>query len=240
VTERTVTERTVTERTVTGRTVTGRTVLGWVALGWAALGGAGCSVGQGEGEVHSDKLFVDGCWDGVFNLRPTFFGANPFEDTLTIRVQRGERDILVSDGLTMLVYDIDGIRADRLGQDLPLGLPMGVSPVGFPLPTVPNRPAATFTLYLNNSCRAQNSQLFAVSGTVNFTQLFSGDLNEENSDDRITEGTFDATVVDPRYAMFTEDADGRMTYTYPEDMTSQVDGYFRFVFHRGTPAQPFP
>jgi hypothetical protein len=205
-----------------------------------AIGAAGCSVGQGEGYVRSAKLFVDDCWDGSFNLQPDFFGANPFEDTLTIRVQRGERDILVSDGFTMLVYDISGIRESRLNQDLPLGLPVGVSPMGFPLPQVPHPPAATLSLYLNNSCRAQNAQLFAVSGSVRFTKLFSGDLNEDNSDDRITDGTFMATVVDPRYAIPAEDADGTPTYDYPVDVTSQIVGAFNFVFHRGTPAQPFP
>jgi hypothetical protein len=205
-----------------------------------AIGVTGCSVGQGEGYVRSMKLFVTDCWDGSFNLQPSFFGANPFEDTLTIRVQRGERDILVSDGFTMLVYDIDGIRESRLDQPLPLGLPVGVSPIGFPLPPVPEPPAATLTLYLNASCRAQNAQLFAVDGSVTFRQLFSGDLNEEDSDDRITDGVFNATVVDPHYAIPGEDADGNPTYTYPPDMTSQIEGRFNFVFHRGTPAQPFP
>jgi hypothetical protein len=205
-----------------------------------AIGVAGCSVGQGEGFVRSAELYVPDCWDGSFNLQPDFFGANPYENTLTIRVQRGERDILDSDGFTMLVYDIGGIREGRLNQDLPLGLPVGVSPLGYPLPPVPSQPAATLSLYLNNSCRAQNAQLFAVSGTVRFEKLFSGDLNEENSDDRITDGSFRAVVVDPRSATPTQAADGTPTYEYPDDATSAIDGEFNFVFHRGTPAQPFP
>jgi hypothetical protein len=224
--------------------------VGWLAFAAClAIGAPGCSVGQGEGYVRSVRLFVTDCWDGSFNLQPTFFGANPFEDTLTIRVQRGERDILVSDGISMLVYDVDDVRENRLGQDLPLGLPVGVTPVGFPLPPVPREPAATLTLYLNNSCRAHNSQLFAVSGTVNFTRLFSGDLNEDNSDDRLTAGRFRATVVDPRYALPLGEAEregtpvvdaGSSDYAYPREMTSEIDGEFNFVFHRGTPAQPFP
>jgi hypothetical protein len=214
-----------------------------------AIGVAGCSVGQGEGFVRSAKLFVDDCWDGSFNLQPDFFGANPFEDTLTIRVQRGERDILVSDGFTMLVYDVSKIRADGrfLNQDLPLGLPIGVSPIGFALPPVPDPPAATLSLYLNSSCRAQNAQLLAVSGSVRFSKLFSGDLNEDNSDARITEGSFRATVVDPRHAVVAgRDAGvdlidaGDSPYTYPRGVTSEIVGAFNFVFHRGTPAQPFP
>jgi hypothetical protein len=205
-----------------------------------ALGGLGCSVGEGLGYMHSDRLYVDQCYAGPFDLRPTFFGANPFEDTLTIRVQRGERDILVSDGFTMLVYNVSAIRASALDTELSLGLPVGVSPVGFPLPEVPTPPAATLSLFLNNSCRSQNSVLSSVAGTVTFSKLFSGNLNEENSDDRITSGSFHATLVDPRHAVAATDAEGNPTYTYPDEWTSEVDGGFDFVFHRGTPAQPFP
>jgi hypothetical protein len=201
---------------------------------------AACSVGQGEGYVRSDDLFVDECYQGPFDLRPTFFGANPFDDTLTIRVQRGDLDILVSDGFTMLVYNVAAIRRSGLDTQLTLGMPIGVSPLGFPLPEAPNPPAATLSLYLNNSCRSQNSVLHAVRGTVTFTKLFSGDRNEENSDDRITEGSFQATVVDPRHAVPDTDGEGNPTYTYPEEWTSEIEGAFNFVFHRGTPAQPFP
>lgn len=206
----------------------------------ALVGGFGCSVGQGVGYVRSDDLYVDQCYQGPFDLQPTFFGANPFEDTLTIRVQRGERDILVSDGLTMLVYNVSAVRRSALDTELPLGLPVGVSPLGYPLPADPNPPAATLSLFLNNSCRSQNSVLSAVSGGVTFTKLFSGNLNEENSDDRITDGSFHATVVDPRRAVSDTDADGNPTFTYPEEWTSEIEGSFNFVFHRGTPAQPFP
>jgi hypothetical protein len=206
----------------------------------AVLAGLGCSVGQGTGSVTSEKLFVDGCWDGAFDLRPNFFGANPFEDTLTIRVQRGEREIQVSDGFTILIYDVPAIRRSGLEVQLPLGLPVGVSPLGFPLPAVPNPPAAALSLYLNSSCAGHNAVLTSVDGWVQFTQLFSGDLNEESSEDRITDGQFHATVVDSHLAIPAVDDEGNPTYTYPEGVTSELDGSFNFVFHRGTPAQPFP
>jgi hypothetical protein len=204
------------------------------------VGALGCSVGQGEGFVRSEDLFVDDCWEGKFDLRPTFFAANPFEQTLTIRVQRGERDIQVSDGFSMLVNDVSMIRAAGLGMRLPLGLPVGVSPLGFPLEDVPDPPAASLSLYLNNSCNGQNAQLLAVSGWVEFGRLFSGNLNEENVEDRLTEGSFEATIVDPRDALPRADGESGPAYSYPMERTSVLVGEFSFVFHRGTPAQPFP
>lgn len=220
-----------------------RSSLAWAAGLCAVLAAPGCSVGTGEGFVTSDRLFVDGCWLGTFDLQPNFFAANPYDNTLTIRVQRGERDIRESDGITLLVNDVAGIRGGGLlGTELPLGLPVGVSPIGFGLPDVPDPPAASMNLYLHNSCRGQNAELFAVDGNVVFEKLFSGDPNEDNADDRITRGSFVAFVVDPRDALprSSTAADAGPAYTYPADRTSRVEGDFNFVFHRGTPAQPFP
>lgn len=210
------------------------------ALGACAIGVPACSVGQGDGSARSDDLYVPGCWEGPFDLQPTFFGANPFDDTLTLRVQRGEREIGVSDGFTMLINDLRAVRTGGLERDLPLGLPLGVTPLGYPLPPTPNRPAATLTLYLNNSCRRQNSLLYSIDGTVRFSKLFSGDPNEDNADDRITRGSFRAIVVDPRDAVPNTAPDAGMPFTYPPGQTSVLEGDFDFVFHRGIPAQPFP
>jgi hypothetical protein len=207
-------------------------------LCWLAV--LGCSVGQGEGFVRSDDLFVENCWEGTLDLQPNFFAANPFADTLTIRVQRGEQEIQVSDGFAMLINDVSGIRASRLGTPLPLGLPLAVTPLGFALPEVPTPPAASLSLYFNNSCRGQNAELMAVGGTVQFAKLFSGDPNEESSEDRLTEGSFEAIVADPRDAVPRPEGGEGPPFTYPEDRTSLVTAEFSFVFHRGTPAQPFP
>jgi hypothetical protein len=201
--------------------------------------GLACSVGQGEGYVHSDQLFADGCYLGPFDLNPDFFGANPYAQTLTIRLQRGEEEVSVSDGLTLLVNDVNDARMHLL-EPLPIGFPKGVSPVGFPLPTVPNPPAASLSLYLNASCRGQNSVLTAYEGSVTFRKLFSGDPNEENSDDRVTDGTLVASVVDARDAVPRDASDGGVSYQFPPDRVSVISAAFNFVFHRGTPAQPFP
>src|SRR5690606_37087743 len=59
----------------------------------------GCRTGEGEGEVTSERLFVKDCWNGPFDLEPTFFAAEPAAGDLMIRVQRGDNYEEVSDGL---------------------------------------------------------------------------------------------------------------------------------------------
>ena len=104
--------------------------------------------------------------------------------------------------------------------------------------TVP--PAASMSLYLNSSCRGQNSVLTAYSGNVIFNQIFSGNLNEENATNRVTQGTFNVLVVDPHDAVPRDSSDGGPAYEFPKERSSEITGGFSFVFHRGTPAQPFP
>jgi hypothetical protein len=207
----------------------------------AALGCSvgGCSVGQGDGFVHSDLIFVNECYRGEFNLQPDFFGANPYDDTLTIRIQRGQQEIQVSDGLTLLVNKLSYARM-HLHEPLSVGLPVGVAPLGYPLPPTPMPPDASMSMYLNSSCRGQNSVLTAFSGSVTFDQLFSGNLNEENAVNRVTQGTFTVSVVDTHDAVPRDASDGGPAYEFPAERTSEVTGAFNFVFHRGTPAQPFP
>jgi hypothetical protein len=215
---------------------------------------AGCSVGEGEGEVHSDRLMVGSCWDGEFNLNPTFFAAQPFSDTLRIRIQRGEQDIERADGLSLLVNNVANIRAERLvpsGDDpanpsnprarLSVGLPPGVSPPGYPIREVPVFVDVSGALYLNNSCNPENANLFTIGGWVSFEKLFSGDPNENNADDRQTIGSFELQLIDPREAKpRAVPDDAGVAYGFPSERISTLSGNFSFVFHRGTPAQPFP
>lgn len=205
--------------------------LGLAALGWLAVG---CTTGEGDGWVRSDRLFVENCWNGKFDLQPDFFGTNPASNTQTIRVQRGDNIEEVSDGLIVLVDQVGDIRGGKLGQDINVGLPVGVHPPGTGLPTTPNPnpPLVSLSLYLHDTCHAQNGTLYSIDGTIAFKALFSGDPNESSSDDRLTEASFQANFADPRDLQ----ADG----TYPPDRVSAVKGWFRFFFQRGQPAQPFP
>jgi hypothetical protein len=186
----------------------------------------GCTVGDGSGEVHSDILYMQDCWQGPFDLHPTFFGANPYrEDTLIIRVQRGDNLEEVSDGLTVLVNSVAAIRGGMLNQATTVGMPPGVSPPGVPVTGAP-APLVSLSLYLHDTCHRQNGAVFSTGGTITFHSLFSGNPNEKSAAARLTDAEFDATFADPR------DADAART--------SQVTGNFRFYFQRGQPAQPFP
>jgi hypothetical protein len=197
-----------------------------------ALLGLSCAAAEGEGEVTSDRLYVEDCWNGPFDLNPNFFAANPFrEDALQIRIQAGDDIQELSDGLTVLVNDLQELRG-RLGQDIEVGVPPGVSPPGVPLQADLDPPQVSLALYLHKTCHTEIGTVYSVEGTIRFESLFSGDLNEGSSEDRLTEGSFTAKFGDPRQLAPGSEAD-------PALVTSDVIGNFRFFFQRGQPSQPF-
>lgn len=198
----------------------------------AALLALGCNTGEGSGSVTSERVYIEDCWNGPLDLDPDFFAAVPFEEeVMFIRIQRGDDIEGVSDGLMVLVNDVQGIRRNQIGTPIPVGLPPGVSPPGVPLVLNPDPPKVSLTLYLHDSCEARTADLYSISGTITFSSLFSGDLNEGDGADRLTEATFRADFADPRKA----EPDG----SYAEGLVSTVEGRFRFFFQRGQPAQPF-
>jgi hypothetical protein len=197
-----------------------------------ALLALGCTTGEGTGQVSSDQLYIEDCWNGPLELDPDFFAAVPFEEeSMFIRVQRGDDQEGVSDGLMILINDLQDIRRNQIGTAIPLGLPPGVSPPGVPIVQNPNPPTVSLTLYLHDSCEARTADLYSVRGTITFTSLFSGDMNEHDGSDRLTDATFEAWFADPRKAA----PDG----SYAAGLESEVKGRFRFFFQRGQPAQPF-
>ena len=194
-----------------------------------------CTLGEGEGEVSSDKLAVSGCWNGQFELRPDFFAAVPYRRMLAIRVQHGGEIEEVSDGVTILVDDIDKVRdhiAQHPGEKLRVGLPPSVVPPGFPVVPDPNPPLVHLTLYLHRACHAQNSALYSIDGGITFHSIFNGRLNETSDAEKLTEAEFDDIVVgDPR---------DRQLGTDTVANVSHLRGRLKFYFQRGQPAQPFP
>ena len=192
----------------------------------------GCAAAEGEGEVKSERLYIEDCWNGPFDLNPNFFAANPYrEESLLIRIQAGDDIQELSDGLTVLVNDLQELRG-MLGQDIEVGVPPGVSPPGVPLQGDLDPPPVSLSLYLHKTCHTQIGTIYSVSGTIRFESLFSGDMNEGSSEDRLTEGSFTANFGDPRQLAPGSSAD-------PALVTSLVTGNFSFFFQRGQPSQPF-
>lgn len=212
-----------------------RGVLVFVAA--SALASAGCSLGQGEGEVKSDALIAPECWYDSYDLKPDFFAAVPYRSTLQMRVQRGTDLQEVSDGLAVLVEDVDWVRRDLLGKPLTVTLSPGVLPPGsaFPPPPPDDQPAVHVALYLQKSCHNQNVILYGVDGTITFHSLFSGDPNEKEAAEKYTDAEFDVLMGDPRDAPV-----GSPPNEIPDDRKSRVTGFYRFYFERGQPGQPFP
>ncbi|HVJ16100.1 MAG TPA: hypothetical protein VM686_11745 [Polyangiaceae bacterium] len=202
----------------------------------ALLAVAGCSGGEGTGEITSDRLYIEDCWDGPFNLGPDFFGANPFRDeALIIRIQRGDDLPELSDGLYVVVNGLQEKRAQLKSEgslDLNVGLPADIEVVGADYDASSFSPTdVSLALYLHNTCHTVNGAVYSLSGSIHFDSLFSGDPSEEDAADRLTEASFTAQFADPR--QLKGDAAENAA------VTSTVSGNFSFYFQRGQPAQPF-
>lgn len=197
-------------------------------MGLVAWLSAGCTVGEGSGWVRAtENLYIQDCWNGPFDLGPDFFAANPYRDQLWIRVQRGDNHEEMSDGLVIVVNGISDVRAN-LGTPVKVGLPRGVSPPGVPVVEQEDPPMVSLSLYLHNSCHAQNATVHSISGEITFTSLFNGVVNESRAEDRLTQASFSAVFADPR-----------LDRVGDSEFASVVEGAFEFYFERGQPAQPF-
>lgn len=191
-----------------------------------------CSVGGGSGSVTSDWLVAPDCFEGPFDLRPTFFAAVPYRNTLDIRIQHGPEIQEFSDGLKVLVTDIERVR-QNFGVPLRVGLPPGVTPPGVPLQSDPDPPFVHVALYLYESCYEQNIALYGIGGHITFTSIFNGDPTETRESELLNEASFEIQLADPR-----EQPPGGGPI--PAERISTIRGHFRFFFERGQPAQPFP
>ena len=118
--------------------------------------------------LRTGTLDVPNCWSGPFNLNPNFFAADPYDNSLTIRIQNGSDYASFSDGLSILVDNVHEIRGDApyspslLGRPLNVSLPVGVTTPGAPVIPQPNPALVHVTVYLQQSCPTQNVALYAV------------------------------------------------------------------------------
>lgn len=103
-------------------------IVGMAAALTACLGAsAGCtSLGQGEGDVKSEQLLAKDCWCSSYDMKPDFFAAVPYRDTLQLRVQRGADLQEISDGLAVLVDKVTTIRESWRGKRLNVSLPSAI------------------------------------------------------------------------------------------------------------------
>jgi hypothetical protein len=98
----------------------GHTPLGIGALAVVAtVTASACSVGEGSGSVEG-TLNVPDCWSGRFALDPDFFAGVPHRRSLQLRIQEGGDYTNYSDGINILVRDIDAVLSALLGRNVSL------------------------------------------------------------------------------------------------------------------------
>lgn len=207
----------------------------WRMLGLAAL--AGCSVGEGSGDVRGPlHLAVCDVSTELFNLRPTFFGGDFYDGSLTIRVAQGGETAEFSDEFVWRINDTAYVAA-HLNERIPVG-PAGVAPVQATF-----RPNATCGRR-NISRYAPTVALEALSGYVIFSAIFRGDPTA-GATQRLTEVVqFSVALRDPRVTRDNDPSRAPSGQAAREplvlaDSVGEFEGWFRFYFVRGRPAQRF-
>ncbi len=123
------------------------------------LSACGTSLDRGRLTGEIDAPF---CWRGAFNLEPDYFAASPYRRQLNIRMQRGSDAYARSDGLAILVDDIDSVRK-QLGTALEVGLSPDVTPLNTAPKPVTSPASLHATLYLEHTCKTENVALYALS-----------------------------------------------------------------------------
>jgi hypothetical protein len=188
---------------------------------WAllALALAACSVGEGQGELTAAVVVSDFCEleDPALDLNPTFFAGEVTLDQLVIRVQRGSQVESESDGLIILVRDVNEIKRQRIGLPIPIDSD--------------ERSLVQVVLYLNGTCPVGFPDEFGVppvvleaaSGEITFRHIYAPELDS------------DSTGIEAEISGV-EFADVEM----PEQRHATLDGWFSFFYQRGAPAQRFP
>lgn len=198
-----------------------------------ALVHVSCAVGRGEGQVKSRDLDIDGCHSGVYEMDPEFFSSSPYGDSQTLRISRGDSPESNSDTLIVALHSTKEL-LEQLDEAVEVRLSSGSIPEGIE-ETFVGAPLVTMSLHLGDTCGEDVSSLQAISGSITFSALFSGEPNEKKKD-RLIEAEFDVMVGDPRGLI--PDESTPAGYSLPS--ASRVTGWFRFHHRRGKPAQTFP
>jgi hypothetical protein len=207
----------------------------WLLVGWAAL--AGCTVGAGSGDVRGPmRLEVCDVNTDLFDLRPTFFSGDFRDGALVVRVAQGGESGEFSDEFVWRINDTAYIAA-HLNERIPVG-PAGVAPV-----QVTFRPNATCGR-INISRYAPTLALEAMTGYVVFGSIFRGDPNADATLRLIDVTQFSVSLRDPRVVHDTNPSRDPSGPAAREprvlsDSAGELEGWFRFYYVRGRPAQHF-
>ena len=190
----------------------------WILGALAALL-AGCSIGQGDGEIGGTLVATDFCGvdDPSYELHPSFYSGEVTGDSMNLRIQRGSDLEGFADGLVIHLRDVNEIEGQRIG------LPIAISDEETAL--------AQVVFYANETCPSgfpdefrERPVIFEASGgTITFTSIYAP---EGNPGSTLIEASIEgATFADPEL---------------PEERHASLDGWFSFFYQRGAPAQRFP
>jgi len=190
-------------------------ILGVAGIALAAPAALGCTAGTGEGNVKGTVTVAD-CelMDSEYDLAPSFFGAEIIGEDLDIQIRRGSDLSIYSDGIHMLVRNVEEVATSAIGAALPVSSAVDAQ--------------IQMTLYLNQSCPVGDEEdipavLTGQSGAVTFTSIYAPTVDEENVE-------IAGTLSD---IYFADDAS-------PDTRHATLSGDFSFFYNRGRPAQRFP
>ncbi len=206
-----------------------------------AIAASGC-VGTGEGDIRGPvHVLVCNLNGSVFDLHPTFFGANRDGVALTIRIQNGGGVAEYSDGLWLTIDDTQQV-IDRIAASTDrdaAGHPVATFPVG-----MRGDPGVIVhaTLTLDWTCGrrkvtrlGQNVGLWAYEGSVTFRAIDNG---PGATPERLTDVTdMHLRLHDPRAVG--PNAPFGVAATAPVG-EAEMDGHFSFRYSQRVPAQIFP
>lgn len=207
-----------------------------VGCALAASMSLGCAIGKGEGQAESDDLFVDGCADGPYSLDPNYFTAENIGDSQLIRVQNGNNTLDNSDGVFLIVSRVEELVESGLGRAQPVFLSPELVPEGVPVAPAGSGPRVSLSLHLGETCEKEVVALQAISGTVTLDALYTGLSETAPKKDRLTAGSFDVIIADPRTLV----PDDTTPEGYSSSEASHLTGSFSFTYRKGQPAQAFP
>lgn len=236
------------------------------ALGLFAFA-VSCTSPEGEGTARG-TIDAPPCWQGGFDLEPDFFATLPFRSSVMFRIQRSSDNSSFSDGLALVVEDIEKVKTS-LGTPTIVTLPPEVTPAGVPITPQADPGNVHLSLYLLRTCKTQVVTLHAVrevsfdgAGTAcdvpaddtldpacqapPFAASGRGDGKSRIVFQSIFAGDTATLDTEPRRTRgcfdvyLAEPREVNATTLAPPRCRGHLRGSFDFLYRRSKPAQMFP